>query len=143
MNDIKKIQEEIIEDFALFDDWTDKYEYIIEEGKNLPSMPEEKKTDKNIINGCQSKVWIDAHLTEDNKMKLEADSDAIITKGLTALLIRVLNNQTPEDILNADLFFIEKIGLSQNLSPTRSNGFSSMIKQIQMYALAYKSKLEK
>lgn len=136
---INEIQEQIIEDFSIFDDWMDKYAYLIEIGNELKPLDETKKTDNNLIDGCQSKVWIDAYLDE-GKLYFEADSDAIITKGIASLLIKVLSGHTPEDIVNAELFFIEKIGLQQHLSPTRSNGLLSMIKRIKLYAMAYNSK---
>ncbi len=138
---INEIQDEIIEEFSVFDDWMDKYEYIIEFAKGLPTIDVNKKTPQNLINGCQSKVWLDAELT-DGKLSFTADSDAIITKGVVALLVRIFNEQPAKDILNSDLYFIEKIGLSQNLSPTRANGLLSMIKRIKSYALAFNS-LEK
>ena len=136
---IKDIQEQIIEEFSIFDDWMDKYAYLIEIGNELEPLDETKKTDSNLIDGCQSKVWIDAYLN-NGKLYFEADSDAIITKGIASLLIKVLSGHTPEDIVNAELFFIEKIGLQQHLSPTRSNGLLSMIKRIKLYAMAYNSK---
>jgi cysteine desulfuration protein SufE len=136
---ITKIQEQIIEEFSIFDDWMDKYAYLIEIGNELEPLDELKKTDNNLIDGCQSKVWIDAYLKE-GKLYFEADSDAIITKGIASLLIKVLSGNKPEDIINAELFFIEKIGLQQHLSPTRSNGLLSMIKRIKLYAIAYNSK---
>jgi len=138
---INEIQDEIIEEFSVFDDWMDKYEYIIEFAKGLPTIDVNKKTPQNLINGCQSKVWLDAELT-DGKLSFTADSDAIITKGVVALLVRIFNEQPAKDILNSDLYFIEKIGLSQNLSPTRANGLLSMINRIKSYALAFNS-LEK
>ncbi|HNQ66760.1 MAG TPA: SufE family protein [Bacteroidales bacterium] len=135
---INEIQDEIILEFSAFDDWMDKYAYLIELGNSLPVMPDEYKTDKNLIEGCQSKVWFHAELI-DGKIVFSADSDAIITKGIASLLNRVLSGQKPEDILNAELYFIEKTGLQQHLSPTRSNGLMSMVKQLKLYALAYKS----
>ncbi len=136
---IKEIQEEIIDEFAMFDDWMQRYEYIIDLGKNLPLIDEEFKTDDNIIKGCQSKVWLKG---EENveKIVFTADSDAILTKGIIAILIRVFSNQTPTDILNADMNFIDEIGLKEHLSPTRANGLVSMIKNIKMYALAFDAK---
>ena len=133
---IERIQEEIIEEFAIFEDWMDKYSYLIELGTNLPSMDEKDRVDSNLIKGCQSKVWFKANM-DNETIKLEADSDAMIVKGIAALLIRVFNNQTPEDIRDANLTFIDKIGLKQHLSPTRSNGLVSMVKQIKMYGLAF------
>lgn len=135
---ITEIQDEIIQEFSIFEDWMDKYAYIIELGNELPELSEEARTDQNLIDGCQSKVWFNANLVE-GKIQLEADSDAIITKGIASLLIRVLSNQTPDDILNTELYFIDKIGLNAHLSPTRSNGLMSMIKQLKLYAMAYKS----
>jgi len=139
---IQEKQAEVVEDFALFDDWMERYEYMISLGKTLPQIAEDKKTDDNIIKGCQSKVWLDATL-EDDKIVYTADSDAIITKGIIAVLLSVFNNQTPKDILNADLDFIDEIGLKEHLSPTRANGLVSMIKKIKMYALAYQTKVTK
>jgi cysteine desulfuration protein SufE len=136
---IKDIQEEIIDEFSMFDDWMQRYEYIIELGKNLPLIDEKYKTEDNIIKGCQSKVWLKGD-QQDNKIIFTADSDAILTKGIIAILIRVYSNQEPGAILNADTEFIDKIGLKEHLSPTRANGLVSMIKQIKMYALAYNAK---
>ncbi|MGQ1911597.1 SufE family protein [Marinifilum sp. RC60d5] len=133
---INEIQEEIIEEFSGFDDWMDKYAYLIELGTELSGLDKEHQTDNNLIKGCQSKVWFNASL-DNGIVKLEADSDAIIVKGIAALLIRVFNNQSPEDIMNADLKFIDEIGLKQHLSPTRSNGLVSMVKQIKMYGIAF------
>jgi len=141
MKTIQEIQNEIIEEFALFDEWMDKYEHIIELGKELPIIKEENKTEDNLIKGCQSRVWLQADLT-DGKLIFSADSDAIITKGIIALVIQVFSNQTPKDITEADLFFIDKIGLQEHLSPTRSNGLVAMVKQIKMYALVYNAKLK-
>ena len=136
-----KIQEEIIGEFSVFDDWLDKYDYLIGLSDSLPAIAAEHRTEQYLIDGCQSRVWVDARL-EDGKVYYAADSDAIITKGIIALLIRVLNGRTPQEILDADLYFIEKIGLRQHLSPTRSNGLLSMVKQIKNYAIAYKAKEE-
>lgn len=136
---INEIQDGIIEDFSVFDDWMDKYAYLIELGGELPAFDEAHRTDSNLIKGCQSKVWFNAKYV-DGKIVFTADSDAIITKGIASLLIKVMSNQTPQDILNADLYFIDKIGLTQHLSPTRSNGLLSMVKQIKIYALAYSKK---
>ena len=127
-------QHEIIEEFAAFDDWMDKYEYIIGLGKDLPSIAPEKKTQERLIEGCQSQVWLDASF-ENGTMHFTADSDAIITKGIIALLIQVLNNETPENIVTSDLFFINEIGLHEHLSPTRSNGLASMVKKMKLAAL--------
>ncbi len=137
---IQEIQAEIVADFALFDDWMERYEYMISLGKTLPQIAEDKKTDENIIKGCQSKVWLDAVL-ENDKIVYTAGSDAIITKGIIAILISVFTNQSPKDILDANLDFIDEIGLKEHLSPTRANGLVSMIKQIKMYALAYQTKV--
>jgi cysteine desulfuration protein SufE len=136
---IKEIQEEIIDEFSLFDDWMQRYEYLIDLGKNLPLIHDEFKTDDNIIKGCQSKVWLKGEQKE-NKIFFTADSDAILTKGIIALLIRVFSNQTSSDILNAEMDFIDKIGLKEHLSPTRANGLVSMVKNIKMYALAFDAK---
>jgi cysteine desulfuration protein SufE len=137
---IKAIQEELIEEFAMFDDWMQRYEYMIDLGKSLPLINEENKTEERVIKGCQSKVWLDAELKGD-KMVFSADSDAIITKGIIAILIRTYNNQTPTDILNAELDFIDEIGLKEHLSATRANGLTSMIKKLKLYATAYQAKL--
>lgn len=140
MNSIQEIQQEIVEEFALFDEWMDKYEHIIELGKDLPLIDELYKTDENLIKGCQSKVWLHAAL-KDGKIIFTADSDAIITKGIVGLVIRVFSNHTPQEIIDADLFFIDQIGLQEHLSPTRSNGLLSMLKQIRMYAVVFNSKV--
>lgn len=133
---INEIQEELIEEFSLFDDWMEKYEYIIQLGKELPLIDEQYKKDENLIKGCQSKVWLHATYQE-GKVVFTADSDAIITKGLVAMVIRVLSNQTPKDISEAQLYFVDRIGLKEHLSVTRSNGLLSMIKQMKLYALAF------
>lgn len=135
---IEEIQEEIISDFELFEDWEGKYEYIIDLGKQLPEMSDEFKTDENIIKGCQSLVWLHAH-EQEGKIVFDADSQAIIVKGLVSLLTKVLSGQKAADILNADLYFIEKVGLAGHLAQTRSNGLASMVKQMKTYALAYTS----
>lgn len=132
---INEIQDEIIEEFELFDDWADKYEYIIDLGKKLKGLPETQKTEDNIIKGCQSRVWLSAHMDGD-KLVFEADSEAVIVKGLVNMLIRVLSGQSPEAIAQADLYFLEKVGLQQHLAQTRSNGLASMVKQMKLYALA-------
>lgn len=137
---IQEIQQEIVDEFTLFDEWMDKYEYIIELGKDLPLIDEKYKTDENLIKGCQSKVWLHAEL-KDGKIIFTADSDAIITKGIVGLVIRVFSNHTPQEIIDADLFFIDQIGLQEHLSPTRSNGLLSMLKQIRMYAVVFNSKV--
>ena len=131
---IEEKQEEIIAEFELFDDWMQKYEYIIELGKDLPLIEDHLKTEDRLIEGCQSRVWLDAKVI-GNEMQFSADSDAIITKGIIGLLIRVLNNQTPESVATSDLYFISKIGLHEHLSPTRSNGLASMVQKIKMAAL--------
>jgi cysteine desulfuration protein SufE len=131
---LQEKQEEVIEDFAIYDDWMEKYEYLIELGKDLPKIAEDKKTEDRIIEGCQSKVWLDATF-EGGKMHFTADSDAIITKGIIGLLIRVMDNETPEEILKNELFFIDRIGLHEHLSPTRSNGLASMVKKMKMASL--------
>jgi cysteine desulfuration protein SufE len=137
---IQEIQDEIIEEFSMFEDWMQRYEYMIDLGKTLPLIASEFKTDDNIIKGCQSKVWVHAEL-KDNQLEFTADSDAIITKGIIAILIRVFSNQHPKDILASDTSFIDQIGLKEHLSPTRANGLVSMIKQIKMYAIAFQTQL--
>ncbi len=134
---INEIQDEIIDEFSLFGDWMEKYEYLIELGKSLPLIDEQYKTDDHLVRGCQSRVWLHARLGDDGKVYFTADSDAVITKGIIALLIRVLSGHTPREILEADLYFIDRIGLKEHLSPTRSNGLVSMLKQMKMYALAF------
>ena len=136
---IKEIQEEIIEDFNLFEDWMERYEFIIESGKSMPQIKDVNKSDDNLIKGCQSKVWLHADY-KDGKLLFSADSDAILTKGIISLLLRVFNDQTTDDILSTDPYFIDAIGLKEHLSPTRANGLLSMVKQIKLFALAYKSK---
>lgn len=138
---IEEIQEEIIEEFAMFDDWMQRYEYMIELGKSLPRIDEKYKTEEHLIKGCQSKVWVHAAL-EDGKVVFTADSDAIITKGIIAILIRAFSHQSPADILKAGTEFIDVIGLKEHLSPTRANGLLSMIKQLKMYALAYETQMK-
>ena len=140
MSSIKEIQDDIVDEFAMFDDWMERYEYMIELGKSLPLIDAKYKIDENIIKGCQSKVWVHAEM-DDDKIAFTADSDAIITKGIIAILIRVFNNQHPKDILDADTQFIDDIGLKEHLSPTRANGLVSMIKQLKMYAIAYQTQL--
>lgn len=140
METIEAVQEEIIEEFSMFEDWMQRYEYMIELGKSLPLIDLQFKTDDYIIKGCQSKVWVHADL-QDCKLVFTADSDAIITKGIIALLIRVFSHQHPDAILEADTYFIDKIGLKEHLSPTRANGLVSMIKQLKMYAIAFKTQL--
>jgi cysteine desulfuration protein SufE len=136
---IKDIEQQIIEEFAIFTDWMDKYEYLIELGKSVPLIPENAKLETNLIKGCQSRVWLDAEY-DSGKLFFKADSDAIITIGIISLLIRIYSGRSPEEILAADINFIKEIGLQDNLSPTRANGLLSMIKQIKAYAMAYASK---
>ncbi len=137
---IKEIQDEIVEEFSMFDDWMQRYEYMIELGKSLPLIDNQYKVEDNLIKGCQSKVWVHAEM-EDEKLKFTADSDAIITKGIIAILIRAFSDQHPKDIIEADTTFIDEIGLKEHLSPTRANGLVSMIKQLKMYAIAYQTQL--
>ena len=137
---IKEIQEEIIDEFSMFEDWMERYEYIIDLGKSLPLINEENKLDENLIKGCQSKVWMFSEVADD-KVVFTADSDAILTKGIVALLLRVFSDQTPQAIIDADTSFIDEIGLKEHLSPTRANGLVSMVKQIKMYAIAQQSKI--
>ncbi len=137
---IKEIQNEIVDEFSYFDDWEQRYEYLIELGKSLKALPEEDKTDDKIIKGCQSSVWLDAALNED-KIVFKADSNAILPKGIAALLVRMYNNQAPKDILESDTEFINEIGLSEFLSPTRANGLLAMVKQFKFYAIAFQSKM--
>ena len=139
MATINEIQEEIIEEFSAFDDWMDKYQMIIDLGNELPELDSRYKTDDNLIEGCQSRVWLQAEYT-DGMVIFNADSDAIITKGLVSLLIKVMSGHTPQEILDSDLHFINEIGLTEHLSPTRSNGLLSMVKQMRIYALAWASK---
>lgn len=141
MPSIQEIQEEIVEEFSLFDDWMDRYEYMIDLGKNLPLIEDSLKTDDRIIKGCQSKVWVNATL-ESDKIAFTADSDAIITKGIIAILIRAWSGQKPADIIAANTDFIDEIGLKEHLSPTRANGLVSMIKQLKMYAIAYQTQVK-
>lgn len=133
---IEEISNSIVDEFASFDEWLDKYAYIIELGKDCPVIDEKDKTESNLIKGCQSRVWLSCE-HRDGKLWFKADSDAVITKGIISLLIRAMDGQTPKDILNADLHFIDAIGLKEHLSPTRSNGLTAMVKQMKMYALAY------
>ncbi|WP_026754558.1 SufE family protein [Sediminibacter sp. Hel_I_10] len=137
---ISEIQEEIIEEFAMFEDWEERYQYMIDLGKSLPLIDEKYKTEDHIIKGCQSRVWVHAAMNDD-KVEFTADSDAIITKGIIAILIRAFSNQNPNAIIEANTDFIDKIGLKEHLSPTRANGLVSMIKQLKMYAIAYKTQL--
>ena len=136
---INEAQDEIIGEFSVFDEWLDKYEYLIELSGSLPAIGEEHRNEQFLIRGCQSRVWVDAEL-RDGKIYFTADSDAIITNGIIALLIRVLSGRTPQEIVDSDLYFIARIGLRENLSPTRANGLLAMIKQMKLYALAYQNK---
>lgn len=140
MKTIDEISTEIISEFEMFSDWTEKYEYLIDFGKSLPAIDEKYKIDSNLIQGCQSRVWLQADF-ENSNVIFKADSDAIITKGIVGLLIRVLSGQKPEEIIKAELDFIDKIGLKEHLSPTRANGLVSMIKQMKLYAIAFKIKM--
>lgn len=139
MATINELQDEVIEEFSDFDDWMDRYQLLIDLGNEQEPLSEKYKTDQNLIEGCQSRVWLQADLVE-GKVHFQAESDALIVKGIIALLIKVVSDHTPDEILNADLYFIEKIGLKEHLSPTRSNGLLSMVKQMRMYALAFKAK---
>ena len=133
---IKETEQQIIDEFAAFDEWLDKYAYLIELGKDCPQIDERDKTEQNLIQGCQSRVWLSC-THDDGVLRFRADSDAVITRGIVSLLIRALDGHTPQEILDADLAFIEAIGLKEHLSPTRSNGLTAMVKQMKMYALAY------
>ena len=139
MMTINEIQDEIIEEFSDFEDWMDKYQLLIDLGSDQPPLEEKYRNEQNLIDGCQSRVWLQADMI-DGKLHFQAESDALIVKGIVALLIRVLGDHTPQEILDTDLYFIERIGLSEHLSPTRSNGLLAMIKQMKMYALAFKAK---
>ncbi len=136
---INEIQDNVIEEFSSFDDWMDKYALLIDLGNNLPVLDEKYKTERNLIEGCQSRVWLQADY-EDGKIIFKGDSDAVIVKGIVSLLINVLSDHTPQEILDTDLYFIEKIGLKEHLSPTRSNGLVAMVKQMHLYAVAYRAK---
>jgi cysteine desulfuration protein SufE len=138
---VPEVEAQILSEFAMFEDWMDKYNYLIELGKSLPLIDEQYKTDQYLITGCQSKVWLHASFRE-GKVFFTADSDAIITKGIVSLLIRVMSGQTPDEIINADMDYIDRIGLREHLSPTRSNGLTSMIKQMKLYALVFKTRSE-
>jgi len=137
---IEEVQNEIIDEFSMFEDWEERYQYMIDLGKDLPLIKDQYKTEDNIIKGCQSKVWVHANM-QDDKVSFTADSDAIITKGIIAILIRAFSNQHPKEIIEANTDFIDKIGLKEHLSPTRANGLVSMIKQIKLYAIAYQTQL--
>ena len=134
---INEIQDELIEETADLTDWMDRYAYIIEMGESVDPMPDQEKTPDNLIEGCQSRVWIAAKLDNEGKVEFQADSDALIVKGIVAMLLHVLNGHTPKEILDADLYFIDRMGLKEHLSPTRSNGLVAMVKQMRMYALAF------
>lgn len=140
MNTINELQDEVIEDFTGLDDWMDRYQLLIDLGEEQESLPETDKTDQNLIDGCQSRVWLVCE-EHDGRLHFRAESDALIVKGIVSLLVRVLSGHTPQEILDADLYFIDRIGLTEHLSPTRSNGLLAMVKQMRMYALAYKAKL--
>jgi cysteine desulfuration protein SufE len=141
METINQLQDNVIEEFSAFDDWMDKYALLIDLGNSLPALDEKYKTESNLIEGCQSRVWLNAEY-KDGKLFFTGESDAVIVKGIVSLLINVLSGHTPKEILDADLYFIENIGLKEHLSPTRSNGLVSMLKQMRMYALAYQAKGE-
>lgn len=140
MPDIQEVQQQIIDEFQALSDWTERYKHIIKQGRTLDPLDDKHKVEENLVRGCQSQVWLHTHLKGD-KVIFEADSDAAITKGLVALMVRFYSNQTPDDIIANDPQFIKKIGMEQHLSPTRSNGLASMVKQMKIYAMAYKSKL--
>jgi cysteine desulfuration protein SufE len=140
MPDIQEVQQQIIDEFQALSDWTERYKHIIKQGRTLDPLNEKHKVEENLVRGCQSQVWLHTRL-EGDKVIFEADSDAAITKGLVALMVRFYSNQTPDDIIAHDPQFIKKIGMEQHLSPTRSNGLASMVKQMKIYAMAYKSKL--
>lgn len=139
---INQQQDEIVDEFSDIDDWMDRYAYIIDLGNALPPMPEEGHIPQNLIEGCQSRAWLQARLTPEGKVEFSADSDAIIVKGIISLLVKVLSGHTPNEILGADLYFIDKIGLAEHLSPTRSNGLAALVKQMRLYAVAFKAKLD-
>ena len=141
MKTINELQDEVIEEFSDFDDWMDKYQLLMDWGNEQEPLDPQYKTEQNLIDGCQSRVWLQADLT-DGKVIFQAESDALIVKGIIALLIKVVSGHTPDEILNSDFYFIEKIGLKEHLSPTRSNGLLAMVKQMRMYALAFKTKME-
>jgi cysteine desulfuration protein SufE len=142
MNNLNDTQKEIVEEFSVFEDWLDKYNYLVELGNDLPELDPAYRTNEYLINGCQSKVWLHADLV-DGKLEFKADSDAIIVRGIVALLVKILNGRTPSEILDNELFFIDDIGLRQNLSPTRSNGLLAMVKKMRLYAMAYQAREQK
>lgn len=137
---INETQDEIVEEFTLLDDWMDRYQLLIDMGEELAPLPDACKTEQNLIDGCQSRVWLDARLADDGHITFRAESDALIVKGIVSLLVRVLSGHTPQEILDAELYFIDRIGLHEHLSPTRSNGLVAMVKQMRLYALAFQSK---
>ena len=139
MTDFNETQQDIVEEFSVFEDWLDRYNYLIELGNDLPAIDPKYRTNEYLINGCQSKVWLHAEM-EDGRLQFNADSDAIIVKGIVALLVKLMNDRTPAEILENELFFIDEIGLKQNLSPTRSNGLLAMVKKMRLYAMAYQAK---
>lgn len=141
MKTINELQEEVIEEFSDFEDWMDKYKLLIDLGNEQEPLDPKYKTEQNLIDGCQSRVWLQADLTDDGRIIFQAESDALIVKGIITLLIKVVSGHTPDEILESDLYFIEKIGLKEHLSPTRSNGLLAMVKQMRMYALAFKAKM--
>lgn len=141
MKTINELQDEVIEEFSNFDDWMDKYQLLIDLGNEQEPLAPQYKTEQNLIDGCQSRVWLQSDLTDDGKIIFQAESDALIVKGIITLLIKVVSGHTPDEILDAELYFIEKIGLKEHLSPTRSNGLLAMVKQMRMYALAFKAKM--
>lgn len=140
MKTINELQDEVVEEFSEFDDWMDKYQLLIDLGNEQEALDPQYKTEQNLIDGCQSRVWLEADLV-DGKVIFRAESDALIVKGIISLLIQVVSGHTPDEILNSDLYFIERIGLKEHLSPTRSNGLLAMVKQMRMYALAFKAKM--
>ena len=142
MSNLNDTQKEIVEEFSVFEDWLDKYNYLVELGNDLPELDPAYRTNEFLINGCQSKVWLHADLV-DGKLEFKADSDAIIVRGIVALLVKILNGRTPSEILDNELFFIDDIGLRQNLSPTRSNGLLAMVKKMRLYAMAYQAREQK
>mgnify|MGYP006376811705 CR=1 FL=1 len=137
---IEQLQQEVIEEFGDYDDWMDKYQLLIDLGSDQQPLPEKYKTESNLIDGCQSRVWLQADMTDDGLVHFQAESDALIVKGIVSLLVKVLSGHTAEEIVDADLYFIEEIGLKEHLSPTRSNGLVAMVKQMRLYALAYKAR---
>lgn len=141
MKTINELQDEVIEEFSNFDDWMDKYQLLIDLGNEQEPLAPQYKTEQNLIDGCQSRVWLQSDLTDDGKIIFQAESDALIVKGIITLLIKVVSGHTPDEILDSELYFIEKIGLKEHLSPTRSNGLLAMVKQMRMYALAFKAKM--